>query len=229
MPAPQGYLDLSSFFEVDSFQAGISLKNFPADKSTDRAELARRLNLDPSRLSRPVQTHSSHVQLCKNPGPFPGTDGLVSTTLDIVLSIQVADCIPIFMADPKTKTFGLVHGGWRGISAGIGSNAVNVFRTNGSSPDRLMVLLGPSIQSCCFEVGPEVAKLFPRTCITSGEGNRSFLDLQKAVKDQLTECGLKAANIINSGRCTKCESEVFHSFRREGKKAGRMVAVAGWS
>lgn len=229
MPVPRDYLDLSSFFEVDGFQAGISLKNFSAGPLGDRAGLARRLKLDPDCISVPVQTHSDHVQLCQNPGRFPDTDGLVCASEDIVLSIQVADCIPLYLLDREQKYFGLVHGGWRGVSSRIIPSVMEVFQSAGSTVEHMIVLLGPSIQSCCFEVGQEVAGLFPSSCINPGEGDRSFVDLQKTVMNQLKDCGLNQSNVVNSNRCTKCESDVFHSYRRNGKKAGRMIALAGWS
>ena len=88
--------------------------------------------------------------------------------------------------------------------------------------------MGPSIQQCCFEIGPEVAEKFPKAFLTNGELDRSYLDLQGVVQAELMDLGIKEKQIIFLSECTSCHPEMFHSYRRNGKKAGRMIAICGW-
>ncbi len=64
--------------------------------------------------------------------------------------------------------------------------------------------------------------------LMKSDGGRSFLDLQGVVQNQFVNAGIKSEQIIDLGECTCCQPEKYHSYRREGKKAGRMIAVMGW-
>ena len=217
------FLDFSPHFNTPGFTAGFSVKNFSKNNTDDRTALAEALHLSPSKLVIPKQTHSNHVSMCTNIGRVDDTDGIISDKAAYVLSIQVADCIPLFFLEADTGRFGLIHAGWRGIQKGIIEKSVTFFK-----PNRVTCLLGPSIQFCCFEIGPEVASLFPKAAQKKGEGDRSFLNLQEAVIRQLSESGVPENQIISDGTCTKCNPEKFHSYRRNGSKAGRHIAIAGW-
>jgi copper oxidase (laccase) domain-containing protein len=49
------------------------------------------------------------------------------------------------------------------------------------------------------------------------------LDLWAANRDQLVAAGVPGASVFVSGLCTACHPEWFHSYRREGAAAGRLV------
>jgi copper oxidase (laccase) domain-containing protein len=55
-----------------------------------------------------------------------------------------------------------------------------------------------------------------------------MVNLQGIVQSQLTESGVNQKKIIDINECTFCLGEKYHSFRREGKSAGRMIAILGW-
>ncbi len=85
--------------------------------------------------------------------------------------------------------------------------------------------LGPSIGSCCYEVGEEVAGRFPsRFARASGEG-KSFLDLAGVVRWQLEEAGIPPENVSAHASCTHCGGDRFASYRRDRERAGRMIAL----
>ena len=92
-----------------------------------------------------------------------------------------------------------------------------------------MAVIGPSIDQCCFEVGPEVANEFDSLFSVKGSADRQMLDLKSIVKKQLVQAGLLEDQIFVDKHCTYCEKDRFFSYRRDGDKAGRMVAIAGWS
>ena len=86
-------------------------------------------------------------------------DGLVTDLPDAVLSVTVADCLPIFLADTRTGAFGVVHSGWRGT--GIVGEALAVLASRfGSAPAEVSAVIGPGIGACCYAVPEERAAIF---------------------------------------------------------------------
>jgi copper oxidase (laccase) domain-containing protein len=68
-----------------------------------------------------------------------------------------------------------------------------------------------------------VAAQFDTRFLTASPGGSYQLDLPGLVRFQLEEAGIRAENIAAAGICTKCDSRC-HSYRRDGQRAGRMVA-----
>jgi copper oxidase (laccase) domain-containing protein len=94
----------------------------------------------------------------------------------------------------------------------------------GASPDSMVAYLGPSAGVCCYEVGQDVAEAFLPGQLEFRK-ERMYLNLKKVNKDQLLESGLGEESIEISSSCTICTPELFHSYRRDRNKSGRMMAV----
>jgi len=219
-------MDLSDLFRSDKIHAAFSLKTFTHNGNA-RKLLSSLINLDPNKIVSPQQVHSSEVKVVDVPGKIPFTDAIISTSKSVVLSIQVADCIPLYLADPDNNVIGIVHAGWRGIEKGIVANSINKMITLGADNNRIIAYIGPSIQKCCFEIGPEVAKKFPINFQINSSYDRSFLDLQKLTKNILINNSISYNNIISSNECTKCNSDKYFSYRNTGLKSGRMIGIIG--
>jgi len=184
------------------------------------------LGLDPHRLAVPLQCHSDHVQIVGGPGEYESCDGLITNTADLPLVVTVADCLPVVVFEPAKAVLAHVHAGWRGSARKIVEKTVGIMgREFGTSPDSMVAFLGPSAGVCCYEVGGEVAEVFPPGEIER-RNSKMFLNLKKANVDQLLACGLRRENIEVSSRCTICTPDLFHSFRRDGNQSGRMMSVA---
>jgi YfiH family protein len=219
-------MDLSDLFRSDKIHAAFSLKTFTHNGNA-RKLLSSLINLDPNKIVSPQQVHSSEVKVVDVPGKIPFTDAIISTSKSVVLSIQVADCIPLYLADPDNNVIGIVHAGWRGIEKGIVANSISKMITLGADNNRIIAYIGPSIQKCCFEIGPEVAKKFPINFQINSSYDRSFLDLQKLTKNILINNSISYNNIISSNECTKCNSDKYFSYRNTGLKSGRMIGIIG--
>ena len=125
------------------------------------------------------------------------------------------------------NVIGLVHAGWRGIEKGIVENSINKMISKGAHSNKIIAYIGPSIQKCCFEIGPDVSKKFPRNFQIFSNSDRSFLDLQELTNNILIKNSVLHKNIISSNECTKCNSDKFFSYRNTGSKSGRMIGVIG--
>jgi len=148
-------------------------------------------------------------------------DALLEDTPGAVVAVKTADCIPILLVDERQRAVAAVHAGWRGTVARIAPLAVEAMHARfGTMPQDLHAAIGPGIGKCCYEVGPEVAVRF------GGQG-RAHIDLAAASREQLIAAGVMPEHIYVSNLCTKCRSEEFHSFRREGEAAGRLYSFAG--
>lgn len=217
----------SHYFTEDSLIAGFTNQYYPYSSANDRVEFAKILKLDHRNIVVPKQVHSNNVIIGTKAGNFIDTDGIVTNNKDLILSIQVADCIPIYLFDKQNHNIGLVHAGWRGVTAGIIENSIERMKELDSISTNIKVLLGPSIRQCCFEVGLEVGRLFDGKFQEIGKGDRTQLDLQSVVIAKLINMGIQSKNISDINECTCC-SEQYHSFRRDGNKAGRMIAMMGF-
>jgi YfiH family protein len=156
---------------------------------------------------------------------LPEADGILALRGEdprYVAAVRTADCVPILIADRRGGAAAAVHAGWRGTAAGIARLAVEKFAGIGIAAGDLVAALGPSIGPCCYEVGPEVLQAV-------GGGSGRHLDLAGANVAQLRSAGMKAEAIFRAPWCTACRTDLFFSYRREGRAAGRLMACIGWA
>lgn len=96
-----------------------------------------------------------------SPANPPAGDGLMTASPGILLTIRIADCLPVLLVDPTRRVVAAVHAGWRGALARVVEKAVgDMRRAFGSDPQDLIAALGPSIRACCYDVGEEVVEAF---------------------------------------------------------------------
>jgi YfiH family protein len=104
-------------------------------------------------------------------------DGLITDVPGLVLSIQTADCLPIFLVDSKRRAIGALHAGWRGTLARIAEKGVGLMEQHfGSRARDLVAAIGPGIHACCYEVGREVRERFESQFDYAGELFREVQD-----------------------------------------------------
>lgn len=170
------------------------------------------------------QQHSSvfHIANGSNYKHLIGIDGdaLITTCNNIPIGIFTADCVPIIIVDKINKITAVVHAGWKGTDRKIVKNVVlHMVSKMGTDPLNIIAAIGPSIGSCCFEVGPDVASKF---YYVEKRHDKYYVDLWKENIKQLNECGVSFENISCSDICTACNTNTFFSYRAEHGKTGRM-------
>lgn len=154
------------------------------------------------------QVHDSGVARvdCAQGYDFPvtGVDGLVTDRPGILLGILVADCCAVYMADRKGRAIGLVHSGKKGTRLGIVSTAVCEMSKLGIAPGDIVVQLSPCIRPPAYE--EDFASIIRRQCVSAG---------------------IPADQVHDEGICTSSNPERYYSYRAEGGKTGRMLALLG--
>jgi len=203
-----------------------------------RQEFCGALQVNAPSLLRMQQVHGDRIFMAKDPvsqldaGEY---DGAVTNSTSVALSVVTADCLPILIYEQNKKIIGAVHAGWKGASLGILRNALAAIQQDfGGSPQDCIVLMGPSLRHCCFEIQRDVLDILQErlSCwsqVVTTTQNRFYFDLQLTNVLQAREMGVSYENIRTLNLCTFCQPGWFHSYRRDKSQAGRMISVISLS
>jgi len=152
-------------------------------------------------------------------------DAIVTDIPGKFLVIQVADCQSVLIYDPVQEVVANVHSGWRGSINNIIGCTLKVMENSFGCRSRDMVAgVGPSLGPCCAEFinyKKEIPEAFWKY-----KNDTNHFDFWSISRDQLCEAGVLLENVDLSRMCTKCDSNRFFSFRREGT-TGRFAALIG--
>ena len=151
-----------------------------------------------------------------------GIDGWVTTTPGILLSVTVADCIPVYLIVPG-RGAALLHAGWRGTAGGILGRGIEQLRAaTGAPEDDVIMHCGVGICGPCYEVGSEVMT----GCGVAANGPGPWhLDLRETLVEQGRQSGV--ARVTTSSWCSAHDAGEFYSHRASRGADGRMVAYLG--
>ena len=167
------------------------------------------LGLDPRRLCLAEQVHGAEIAVVAphslTMGPIPGVDGMITSTPGVTLGIYVADCCAVFLADPVTGAYGLVHSGKKGTEQGIVRRAIELMEERfGCRARNLVVQLSPCIRPPAYDV-----------------------DFASSIRRQCIESGILESHVHDEGVCTSSDLRQFYSYRVEKGRTGRMLAIIG--
>ena len=170
------------------------------------------------------ERHGTDVVRVESPGEHDGAvaDAAVTELADAVLGVWVGDCAPVVLVADAGE-LGVVHAGWRGLAAGVLTDAIDAFVV---PPSR--AILGPVLRACCNEFGDadlrEVA-----AAIDVGSGavrsttrwGADSLDLAACVGHVLRGRGVALDDL---GICTGCDASYYSNRMR--RESGRHVVAA---
>ncbi len=149
-------------------------------------------------------------------------DGHVTSAPDLLLTVSIADCVPISLVHPETRSIALLHAGWRGIAAGVLERGIESMRLqSGRIVAELHCHLGPAICGRCYEVGPEVHEALRQP----PQLRNAPIDLRAVLVRQLRGLNIPLAQISVSEWCTRCDSDRFFSHRAGAPE--RQMALLG--
>ncbi len=204
------------------------------DSLVNRRNFLESLGIDQETLVCAKQIHGAEVKrvyslqmgsgALTSETALPDTDAFITSEKNLPLAIFTADCLPIFLFDPQTRSIGLVHAGWRGTHGRIAQKTIEAMKKEfHTRPENVCVQFGPAIRSCCYQVSGDFQDKFPGDLKQRGES--FFLDLAKANQEQLSLCGVRLVNIMDCAICTSCCNAEYFSFRQENYSSGRMMSV----
>jgi hypothetical protein len=110
---------------------------------------------------------------------------------------------------------------------GAAVEGLNALRTLVGGSGEVLAAIGPHIERCCFEVGRGVADQIARASdaddVVDDSRAKPHADLRRVIEAQLLRAGVVQVDHVHG--CTMCDSERFHSYRRDGRVSGRMLAA----
>ncbi len=183
----------------------------------------------PDRLRRPQQVHGVDVVRVHGPSeePLGWGDAVVCDHPDVPVGIVTADCVPILVAAEHGRAVAAIHGGWRGLAAGVvGAGVAALRQLRGGA---LVAAVGPHVGPCCYEVDEPVLAALREPFAAELDGatrpsrpGHVWLDLGVIAGAALREAGIGRVEHV-TGSCTACPGAPFFSVRRDGPDTGRLV------
>lgn len=194
------------------------------------AELAAQLRVDNAAIVTVRQVHGTDVVVVGDVRPAGDTraDALVTDRPQWVLGVKLADCCGVLMIDDEHDVVAAVHSGWRGTAGNIVAEALRVMRSEfGTVPGRVRAWLSPCASGERYLVREDVHAVLAPFCspVDSSSAQWTF-DNQAAILHQLRSAGVCEASVFIDRSCTISDTR-WHSHRRDGERAGRMLAFIG--
>lgn len=233
----------SAVLEASDLNMSLNVNDKAEFILANRQKVCTALHMEFNNLTAVQQVHGDNVVCVEESligrgkdsyvGAIESADALVTNIPNVPLMLLFADCVPMIVADPVKKVIAVVHGGWRGTVACIVEKTVQKMVDNYSVQAKdCVAVIGPSIGSCCFQVGDEVYQEATRNLPNcqelftkdTKEQGKWYFDLWQTNYQLLADSGLKQENIVVSGVCTLCNSRLFFSHR--SGSCGRFAAIA---
>ncbi len=171
------------------------------------------------------QIHGCTISRCEVGDSIPEADASTTDVPGRVCAVLTADCLPVLLCNRSGTRVAAVHGGWRGLAAGVLERAVDCFAEPG---DQLLAWFGPAIGPAQFEVGNEVRECFldrhliNENSFIAARPGHWLADIYQLAKNQLVSLGV---GFVGGGEyCTVTDKELFYSYRRDGV-TGRMASL----
>lgn len=207
----------------------------PEEVLVHRQVFAEALDVPLGSLKFQHQVHGSTVRHITFDSPEEESDAMITHTRGLVLCVGMADCVGVLLYDTVRSALAAVHSGWSGTRHNIVKDTIEAMQRDFSiHPEHLLAYLAPAASGARYVVREDVARYFPASALTplehDADGNSQWLfDNRQRITEQLLECGVPENRIECAAGCTLDETNAdrYHSHRREGARAGRMVAFIG--
>ena len=225
--------NMSDYCPIKNQEEGIQKKN--------REKLLKELGLSNKKEAMAFQTHSNNVKIIdENTEKYyyekqDDIDGFLTKRKDIAIFTFYADCLPIFVYDKENQVIGVWHSGWPGTFKKMMKSGLSEMEKNyGTKVENVIMGLGIGMQRKFYEVGMEFyenfvnkfgkeSELVQKSFEWNENTEKYHFDNTKFNELMALKLGIKQENLIVATESTF--DEKFHSYRREGKNAGRATAM----
>ena len=201
--------------------------NWPAPPSVKALSFTKKDSLDelPAHFHDSIlkQIHAADVITLPAQAPLVG-DAAYTTQKNSPCIIRTADCLAILLCNQSGTEVAALHGGWRGLAAGIIEKTLVHFQ---SPPSELMAWLSPAICAKHYEIDASVYHAFVdhhialSRCFTHTRPGHWQADLFHIARMQLNQCGVQA--IFGGDVCTYENASELYSYRRDPTDPGRLL------
>lgn len=223
---------MNSLIFAENFKGHVTALFTGKSPGADTGHIAEILKVKTRDFYLPIQKHTDKVLVLESSREPSIADAVITCEKGVFIGVQVADCVPILLYDPKKEVIGAVHAGWRGTAGGILKNTLRTMEKRFRCDARdVLIAIGPSIKSCCYEVGYDVVQAVERA---TGEGDylvrkgeKYYLDLSAANRRQAISLGVAEGGIWISEECTFCSPDKFFSYRYARGSVGRQGGFIG--
>jgi hypothetical protein len=230
---------VSPIYGQGSLNLGWTQQDGPANVARNRSRFLSQVAVAaPTRLVTVRQTHSGLIRTVEAADRGLETpdgrailrgDGLTTNAPGVMLAVQVADCVPVLVADVRRRAVAAFHAGWRGTLKRIVERGIGTMRLRyGSRPEDLVAAVGPSIGACCYAVGEEVRHEFESQFAYAGELFNEVYD-SDPVREKYPLLFLTARAPGHSNIGPQIHLDLWEANRRQlldaGLKAARITVI----
>ncbi len=186
--------------------------------------------LTPGEIHWMTQVHGADVVAAEDvKDEAHQADAQFTTVSGVVCAVQVADCLPVLIAEKNARAVAAVHAGWRSLAAGVVENTVEAMRRALNDPAaQFKAWLGPRIGFEDFETGAEVKEIFEKNYPEVENGFKAAQDKYLVNLAAYAEGALAKVAVTEVEDCalsTVADAKRFYSYRRDGEKTGRHSAL----
>jgi hypothetical protein len=187
------------------------------------ADLGAHATVPVERIALAHQAHGTDIVV--HDGTWRGilrgwdADGHFATGTPTLMTVTLADCVPIFIGH-SSGAAAVLHSGWKGTAAQIVNRGIALFASHGMRASELTVHCGPAICGDCYQVRPDVyARLTGETV-----DHPTPVDLRAIIASQARQAGVSDVSVSDS--CTRCHNDRFFSHRcgDVGRQIGIIVS-----
>jgi len=211
-------------YKIEGLNLGFNTDEDREVVKGNRNFLANSISIPIADIAFANQVHGIDIIEVTEGGIYDDIDGFITKKKGLALAIQVADCAAVLFADSNAGIISAVHAGWRGAEAEIVPKTLQKMIAMGADLKDIKVFLSPCISEKKFELGEEVASKFPDEFINRKSYSKPHLDIKGFIEDQLLTAGIHKPNIEIESSCTFSDTD-YYSYRRDGRKAGRMMGI----
>jgi len=205
----------------------------PEDVLKNHDLLADHLGYDRNSLVHMRQIHSDRIVIIDATHRFdtpPQCDALITNRPNTPLMVMSADCTPVLVYDTRNSAIGAIHAGRAGALNEILPKTLLAMNAEyGTTADDIIVILGPSIHGCCYEVNEEIATEAAvkghLNALLRNEERKVFLDVNTILLNQLDSLGIRRESIELIDHCTSCRHDTYFSYRADTNHTGRIAGI----
>lgn len=199
--------------------------------------LASHIGFSPENWVAPIQRHGSAIKEVHSgdrgtnvrgrTDMLAGVDALYTYDTDTLLTMNYADCVPVYAFSEADGFIGLAHAGWRGTASEITRKLIESYH---GDPADLNIIIGVAINGSCYEVDQQIIDALEGTglpddaIIRTAQGFK--LDLKKVNGHQAWLAGVQNEKIHLTPLGTE-DTTTFFSYRMEQGNTGRALAFIG--